>query len=361
MKKLQLISSITLILLFVTFTKCSEDDATPVALSSISGKVTYTNAAGTASNANGAIVMLQDDASGSFTTVADNTGNYSFDNLEAGVYNLSSKYYSANQNVSARLDGLNFAIADVSVTLEATDVSKDLALTSSGQSGTGIEALSAAYSWNGSAYANTGTWTFDNAHSPLIFEFAYRGEEADFSGSFGQTSKFNVTFDPSNLAAASIDVEVDLASVNTRTPGGRDNRTTLADNPTFSPTTMFTELGCIAGTFGITADNAIPSEVEPQPITADADRYAKFSSTNVSKLGDGYVAKGNLVFYGQTKPIDLWFRVVPSWVDTSNSRKYSGFEGKMVFKAKNLFGITNSSINEADIKIYISTVMYKAN
>jgi polyisoprenoid-binding protein YceI len=370
MKTLKFLSSISLLVVFLTLTKCSEDDTAPIALSELSGKVTYTNASGTSANAIGAIVVLEDVAtSTSVSTVANGTGDFSFDNLIAGDYKLSSIYYTDNKNVSGRLDGLNFSTAeDVAVTIESSNVTKDLSLVSVGQSGTAIEALAADYSWNAetSLFTNVGAWTFDNAHSPTIFQFAYRGVEADFSGSFGQTNKFKVNMDPANLATASIEVEVDLASVNTRTPGGRDNRTTIADNPTFSPLTMFTELGCIASTFGVTADNAPPTEIAPQMITADPDRYAKFSShnstsTNITKYGDGYLAKGNLVFFGQSKPVELYFKIVPAWVDTTPDpdRKYSGFEGKFVFNAKNLFGVTSSSLNAADIRIYVSTVLYK--
>lgn len=361
MKTLKFFSTLLLLFAFLLFTKCSEDETVVTPLSTLSGKVTFTNASGVAANASGAIVSLEDvTASTTVSTVADNLGDFRFDNLAAGSYNLSGSYYSENKNVAGRLDGLTFATAtDVTVEIVSADVSQNLTLVSVGQSGAAFEALSAAYSWTGSAYANTGAWIFDNVHSSVVFEFAYRGNEADFTGSFGQTSKFNVSVDPANLAAASIDVEIDLASINTRTPGGRDNRTTVADNPPFNPLTMFTELGCIAGTFGITADNATPSEGTPQPITLNAKRYAKFTSTSVSKYGDGYVAKGNLVFNGVTKATELWFKMVPAWTDPSNNRKYSGFEGKLLMKAKADFAITSSNINDAVVKIFISTVLYK--
>ncbi|MBK5277446.1 MAG: YceI family protein, partial [Bacteroidia bacterium] len=294
------------------------------------------------------------------STVADANGAYSFSGLSANSYFVNAVYKTDNKNLTGRLSGLTFTTAEGAVvTVTDVDATQDLALVSAGQSGSTIEALAANYAWNGTAFANTGAWTFDAAHSPLQFEFSYRGEQAEFSGGLAQTNKFVVSFDPANLATSTIDVEVDLASVNTRTPGGRDNRTTVADNPTFGPSTLFTELGCIAGTFGITADNAAPTEAVPQTITADVDRYAKFKSTSIAKYGDGYVAKGNLVFHGFTAPIDLFFKASPAWVDSSNNRKYSGFEGKFLMAAKKDFGISSSSVNDAVLNIQISIVVYK--
>ena len=356
MKKTKLVSLITLLFTFLFFTKCSED---AVIYSALTGKVTYTNASGTAANANGAVVTLENSTAGkSITSVANSTGDYAFENLKAGSYKLSATFYTENKNAAGRLDGLTFATETaIDVAMPSANFTKDLTLVSIGQAGA-FEALSAAYSWNGAAYANTGAWTFDNVHSPILFEFSYRGNEADFSGSFGQVSKYNVSVDPANLSTASIEVEVDLASVNTRTPGGRDNRTTVADNPTFSPASLFTELGCIAGTFGITADS-IATEAKPKQITLDVDRYAKFTSTSVSKLGDGFVAKGDLTFHGVTKATEVWFKLVAPWTDSSNNRKYSGFESKFLMKAKSDFGITSCSVNDAEIRIYMSTVLYK--
>jgi polyisoprenoid-binding protein YceI len=368
MKTVRLISILTLLFTMLFVTDCTKKDD-PIPLVKISGKVTYTNPAGQPANAAGAIVYLAKSATATTTydqtTIADANGAYSFSNLSSGSYYLNSTFYTANKNVSARLDGLNFTTAaGAIVSVASVDVAQDLALVSVGQSGATIKALDANYAWTGSVFANTGSWTFDAAHSPVQFEFPYRGNEGEFSGGFSQINKFVVNFDPANLASSTIDVEVDLASVNTRTPGGRDNRTTIADNPTFSPITLFTELGCISGTFGITADNAVPTEGVPQTITADVDRYAKFKSTSIAKHGDGYVAQGNLVFHGFTVPIELLFKVVPAWLDnpvvgTPNGRTYSGFEGKFIMAPKKDFGISNSSLNDAILRIQISIVMYK--
>ena len=362
MKTVKLIPILTLLFSMIFVVRCSDD--APAPLVKISGKVTFTNAVGQTANAAGAVVYLAKSAVATTTydqtAIADATGAYSFSNLSADNYYVNATYKTDNKNLTARLDGMSFTTAaGAIVAVSNVDVSQDLILVSIGQSGSTIEALVSNYAWTGSAFANTGAWAFDAAHSPLQFEFPYRGNEADFSGGFSQINKFVVNFDPTNLASSTINVEVDLASINTRTPGGRDNRSTVADNPSFNPLTQFTELGCIAGTFGITADNAVPSEAAPQAITIDTDRYAKFASTSIAKYGDGYVAKGNLIFRGFTVPIELTFKVVPAWLDASNNRKYSGFEGKFTMAPKKDFGITSTSVNDAILKIQASIVLYK--
>lgn len=361
MKKLSLIPILTLLATMIFVVRCGSDDPAP--LVKITGKVIYNNAAGQTSNAVGAVVYLAKSATATTnfdqSTIADADGSYSFSNLSAGTYFVNANFNTDNKNVNAKLTGLFFTGEGSIVVVENTDVTQDVTLVSAGQSGAGIEALAVNYAWTGSTFANTGAWTYDATHSPVNFEFPYRANEADFTGAFSQLNKIVVNFDPANLAGSSIDVVVDLASVNTRAPGGRDNRTTVADNPLFSPDTDFTELGCIMGTFGITADNATPTDATPQKITSNAGRYATFKSTSISKLGDGYVAKGNITFHGVTLPIDLWFKAEPSWLDTSNNRKYSGFEGRFLMNAKNDFAINSSSVNDAVIRIQISIVLYK--
>jgi polyisoprenoid-binding protein YceI len=367
MKTIKLIPILTLVFTMLFVISCS-DNETPAPLVKLTGKVTYTDPSGQTANAAGAVVYLATGTAATTTyeqsTIADANGAYTFSNLPANSYYINSVFKTDNKNLAARLTGMTFTSAEGAiVVIAAVDATQDLTLTSIGQSGSTIEALTLNYTWTGTAFANNpttaGTWQLDALHSPVQFEFPYRGNEAEFSGGFSQINKFVVNFDPANLATSSIDVEVDMASINTRTPGGRDNRTTVADVPTFAPNTLFTELGCIAGTFGITADNATPTEAVPQTITIDTDRYAKFKSTSIAKYGDGYVAKGNLVFHGFTVAIDLFFKAVPVWLDSSNNRKYSGFEGKFVMAPKKDFGITSTSINDAVLNIQISIVVYK--
>lgn len=361
MKTIRLIPTLTLLIAMLFVVSCSEDEKPLVKLT---GKITFTDPTGASANAAGAVVYLATGSVATTTyeqsTIADANGMFTFSNLAPNSYYINSVYQTDNKNKTARLDGLTFTTAEGAVvTVGESDVTQDLALVSVGQTGATIEALAVNYAWTGTTFANTGAWTYDATHSPVSFEFPYRGQEAEFVGAFSQLSKFVVNFDPANLAGSTIDVELDAASINTRAPGGRDNRTTVADNPLFSPLTQFTELGCIMGTFNITADNATPTDAAPQTITLDADRYAKFKSTSIAKYGDGYVAKGNLVFHGFTVPIELLFKAAPAWLDTSNNRKYSGFEGKFMMAAKKDFGITSTSVNDAVLRIQISIVVYK--
>ena len=362
MKTVKLIPILTLLFTMIFVVRCSDD--APAPLVKISGKVTFTNAVGQTANAAGAVVYLAKSAVATTTydqtAIADATGAYSFSNLSADSYYVNATYKTDNKNLTARLEGMSFTTtAGAIVAVSNVDVTQDLTLVSIGQSGSTIEALVSNYTWTGSAFANTGAWIFDAVHSSLQFEFPFRGTQGDFSGGFSQINKFVVSFDPANLASSTINVEVDLASINTRTPGGRDNRTTVADTPSFNPLTQFTELGCIAGTFGITANNAAPTDAVPQAITVDTDRYAKFASTSIAKYGDGYVAKGNLIFNGFTVPIELSFKAIPAWLDASNNRKYSGFEGKFLMAAKKDFGITSSNVADAILKIQTGIVLYK--
>lgn len=358
MKTLRLFSiSLTLFFVLGLAVQCSDDPAT-VALSSISGSVTYPDGAGAPLAAGGAVVTLFSTTPEvvNMQVISDANGNYSFDNLVAATYTLAAYYDTDNKNNSGRLTGLRFSIGATEVVLAAENVTQDLALVSGGQ--TAIPAIVANYAWDGtnSKYDQPATpaWQFDNNHSLVSFEFPYRGAQADFSGAFKQMHKFVVSFDPANLAGSSIDVEIDLASVDTRTPGGRDNRTTVDDNPPFSPTTDFMELGCIAGTFGITPDNTITPDVTPSKITTNTNRYAKFTSSAIKAYGDGYLAKGDLTFMGITKSTDLWFKTVAPLIIGTNTR--TGFEGRLIIKPKADYTLTSGNIEDAPVTINISIV-----
>jgi len=362
MKNLKLVLSITLLLTLLTVVRCSKSSDPAPSLVKVSGNVSYTNAAGTSAVASGAVIYLAN-TTDTVSTTSDKNGAYHFLNVKVGDYTLTGKYNTTNTNASGRLDGLTFTtLTPVAITVAAVDLSKDVSLTSAGQSG--IVAINLNYVWDGAKYNQptlaVGVWNFDNAHSPVTFEFPYRANEGTFIGSFAQTSKCVVAFDPNNLGTSSIDVEVDLASVDTRTPGGRDNLLSSMDNPIWSPLSVFTKLGCISGTFGFTGDAALPS------IITSTKRYAQYKSTSIAKLGDGFVAKGNLIFNGKTVATDLWFKGVPEWKDapiagggTANGRTYAGFEGIFKMKANADFGIVSGSVNDATVTIHVTIVAYR--
>lgn len=361
MKTLRLVSLITLLFTFMAVVRCSDNKSDPAPLGTLSGTAYYPNSSATDVVAPGAYITLVG-TSQVLVAVADNTGKYTFPNLAAGSYVLSGSFYTEPTNTGGRMNGLNFTTAaDVAVTMASANITQDLNLATAGQTGANFDVLDINYAWTGTAFAQTGAFTYDATHSPVNFEFSYRGEQADFNGTFSQLNKVDINFDVANPATSSIDVSIDVTSFDTRSPGGRDPRTTVADNPPFNPLTQFTEYGCIINTvFGIATDDGVaPTDGAPKTITTDPDRYATFVSTSIAKYGDGYVAKGNLVFHGFTVPVEMWFKQVAAWTDPSNNRRYSGFEGKFLMDAKNKWGITSSSLNAAIVRIQISLVCYK--
>lgn len=364
MKTAKLIPILTLLFTMVFVMRCSNDNEPAPPLVKISGNITYINPTGQTANAAGAVVYLAKSATATTTydqtTIADANGVYTFSNLSADSYYLNAIFRTDNKNVTARLDGLSFTTETGAIVIvNNIDVTQDLALVSSGQTGT--ELIQSAYGWDvaSSTYKNTGAWTFDQVHSPVEFQFPYRGQEADFKGMFMQVSKFALTFDAANLASSSIVAEIDLASVNTGVPGGRDvNRVSSTGTASvFQPATQFTGLGCIPGTFGITADPAS----SPITITSDPDRYATFTSASIEKYGDGYLAKGNLIFNGKTVAVGLIFKYIAPFTDTSvtPNKKYVSFEGKLEMNAKTDFAINSSSVGDAAVIIYITVNLNK--
>ena len=346
MKTFKLFSAFIALFAMLVFVSCGNDEADP--LVSVTGKITYINAAGSNVNAAGAVVSLMG-ASSTITTITNESGTYTFTRVDPGTYMLNAQYFTDNTNISGRLDGLNFAPAEpVEVKVGSSNLSQDLELVSVGQSN--APAIDIDLDWTGQAFENTGTWELDLTHSPIQFEFPYRDNVADFMGGFSQISELTVDFDPANLASSSIIAEIDLASINTRSAGGRDPL--LTSGRDFNPISEIQTMGCIMGTFGITADGALPS------VITGAARYAKFTSSSIAAFGDGYVAKGNLVFHGVTKPIEMWFKTVEPWNNGATVPVlYSGFEGRF-YMSKTDFAIGSSSVGET-IRITISIVATK--
>lgn len=367
MKKYNLSLGLTLLFLLVFVVRCSKtNDATP--LVSISGTVTFTDMNGQTANAAGALVYIAKSATATTTydqnTIAGADGSYSFSNLAPGDYYLNCIYDSDNKNASARIEGVRFTTASgYQLKLGSTKATQDMTLVSTGST-LAAQNVQVSYQWDPTAnsgagnYTNTGAWTFDNIHSPVQFNFPYQGQEAQFAGSFVQTKSFQFNFNSANLGSSSIVATVDLASVNTGTPGGRDNMpSTVTSTNEFTPGTLFSKLGCIMGTFGITADAGTTT---PNITLTGTNRYATFTSTSIAAYGDGYVAKGNLAFHGATVPVSLIFKYINPYVNTSvtPNKTYLGFEGKMVLNAQSDFGITSSSVGSV-VTVYITVNLYK--
>src|SRR6478609_1096427 len=184
MKTIKLIPILTLLFTMVFVMRCSNDE-TPAALVKLTGKITYMDPAGQTGNAAGAVVYLATGTAATTTyeqsTIADANGLYTFSNLPANSYYINSVFKTDNKNVNARLTGMSFTSAEGAIiAITNVDATQDLALTSVGQSGATIEALAVNYTWTGTAFANNpstaaGTWQIDALHSPVQFEFPYRG------------------------------------------------------------------------------------------------------------------------------------------------------------------------------------------
>jgi polyisoprenoid-binding protein YceI len=132
---------------------------------------------------------------------------------------------------------------------------------------------------------------------------------------------------------------------------------TVTSTNEFTSATNFTKLGCIMGTFGITAD---AGTITPNITLTGTNRYATFTSTGITAYGDGYVAKGNLTFHGATVPVSIIFKYITPYVNTSvtPNKTYIGFEGKLVMNAKTDFAISSSSVGDV-VLIYITVNLFK--
>jgi hypothetical protein len=243
------------------------------------------------------------------------------------------------------MDGLRFTITPLDVTLGSSDVTQNLALASTGQ--TGILAMDINYAWSDatSSYVRSGSWRFEDTRAPIQFEFRYRDATADFIGNFSQLNKFVLNFDPANLASSNIEAIVDLTSFNTRSPGGRDP---ISSTGGFNPLTVFNDDGCMWGALGM------PAQSFPTAFSGP-ERYSSFTSTNITAYGDGYLAKGNLVWLGITLPIEMWFKAIPATLD-AGGQTYYGFEGRFIMNPKADFDFESSSLNDADVNIQISII-----
>ena len=345
--------------------QCSEDDPAP--LISLSGTITYPGTSGNLA-AGGAIVYLAKTAGAleyDYSTIADASGNYSFDNLEAGTYYLNANYYTGNAN--ARLEGLYFnAGDDILVTVEAIDVTQSFTLVSIGQV---MDAVSVNYDGLEGGAGNTGDWDLDGNHTSLDFAFFYGAENAEFTGSFDRITNLVINVDPTSLSTSSIVAEIDLLSVNTGKRGGRDPLWDGEYNA-LTESTVFVETNCIARTFGIYEDGAFPSTV------TDPNRYAKFESTSIEAYGDGFIAKGNMTFSAVmlenpsspydlnnnpntpvTKSVSIIFKYRSGYEDAN--RFYSSFEGKMIFNARSDFNIFSSAVSTQPVNVYMNIQLRK--
>jgi polyisoprenoid-binding protein YceI len=344
MKKFRFIMMASLAVIFLfAVSHCSEDD--PVTLYSISGKVTYPDFNGSNADAGGAVVYLGETA-GSMTFVASaitaSNGTYTLKDLQPNkTYYVWATYDSKNTNLpEARVDRVIFTGDQVEVLLDGNKTA-DIALGNSGQD----NALAIST-------ADGGNYRADLTHSMLDFEFDYDKQtgtddyNAKFTGKFGSFG-VEVDFDPAALGSSSITADVDLLSVYTRTPGGRDPLYNSDGTFWQDPNTQDYDLGCISTTFGV-----VSAQSDTPPAEGDAKRTATFTSSSIEEYGDGYLAKGTLTFAGSTSSVNLFFKFFPGFVNDSGAR-YASFEGFFTFKALADHGIESSHVNDAEVQVNI--------
>jgi len=370
MKNLKLVFFLTLLLTFIVVVRCSKS-SDPAPLVGISGTVTYTDMNGVVQKAAGAVVYIAKGTAATTTydesTTAGSDGTYSFSNLANAGYYINAVYNTDNKNSSARIDGVKFTTAKgFLVTLASKALTQDIALESIGQAT--AQNVQVSYQFDSTAnsnaggFTNTGAWTLDAVHSPIAFSFPFFGQTGDFGGSFLVYNKVKLNINTASLNTSSVSAWVDLASVNTGTPGGRDDLpyTTSTTYSSITPSSKFSKLGCISNTFGIAADSA--AGYKHTTLTSSA-RYAKFSSTSVATYGDGYVANGNLTFHGVTKAASIIFNFTQSYPTGASgfpaNKTYVGIQGKMVMNAQADYGISSSDVGASPVTVYISLNVYQ--
>lgn len=351
MKTIRLLSGLMAMVFFAFILSSCSDDSTTVETYTISGNVMYPDFSGSMQNAGGAVVFLKKNATEATTnydlvTVADASGNYSFEGLVDGDYWLFANYDTENLNVPAgRINGAVFIGEGAMVNIAGANGSQNFGLASMGQS----NAL-AVNTYEG------GNWNQDWNHSNVDFSFPYDDNNATYTGRFsglyiGETVdaktpgfEMYIDFDPADLANSKLEGKVDGLAVKTDSPGGRD--ALFESDGTFwkDPTTMELDLGCISGYFGITSLD-------------DADRYITFTSTSIVTYGDAYLATGNMVFNGQTGVVHMLLKYIPGYQATSRSgvlTNYASFQGQFKFAAKADYLISSGHVNDAIVTVDVS-------
>lgn len=325
------------ILLFavILFVRCTDDPATPTTNYTISGTITYPDFNGSTAPANGAIVYLKYDATEATATydevtVADASGKYTFTEVANGSYFVFANFDTDNTN-NGRMAGAVFGGEGGIISIEGTDAVADIALASVGQA----DAV-AVNTYEG------GTWSQDWNHSVVGFEFPYDESNAPYTGRF-KSKEIYVDFDPFSLGTSKIEATIDLLTINTDSPGGRDPLYN-SDGSLWQDVDLTYKLGCIARTFGIS-------------LPTDATRNATFTSTTIAEYGDGYLATGPMVFNGNTKDVSMFFKFVPGFVGENRAgapTQFSSFHGTFDFAALNDFQIESGHVKEADVTVEIS-------
>jgi len=356
MKKVNLFSKLaTMMLALVFITSCEKEVIKEVetiveveveaTTYTISGVVTYPDFGGTATNADGAVVYLKIGAASGVTydasTIADASGNYTFSGLSDGSYFVFANYDTENtNNPGGRINGIIFGGEGGVVEVAAANATANIDLVSLGQAD--------AFAVNN---FEGGDWSADWGHSNIDFSFPYDGELSTYTGSFELTETY-IDFDPFDLAASKIEATIDVLTITTDSPGGRDPLYN-SDGTLWQDVDGLYNLGCVHGYLGMENDN-------PE----SDNRYSTFKSTSIEAYGDGYLATADFTVNGVTAPVSMFFKFVPGFEGTNRSgdpTQYSSFEGSFDFAPFQVFGIASGSIGEeSDVTMDVSFQVTKA-
>lgn len=141
------IATVAILGLFLLLSRCTKTntvtktvtvtDTIGKATYNIVGNVTYPNMSGVMVPAKGAVLQLYVGTPGgtpAATTYSDSSGNYSFNGLIAGTYVIDATYNTANTNNNP-INGINFLVSDISVTVTNANVPQPIALQTATQTG----------------------------------------------------------------------------------------------------------------------------------------------------------------------------------------------------------------------------------
>jgi polyisoprenoid-binding protein YceI len=150
------------------------------------------------------------------------------------------------------------------------------------------------------ALAQTSTWVPDKAHSEVDFSILHMGLSY-VNGRFGNIGG-NITFDESDITKSTVNVTIDVTSVDTGV-SGRDNDLKSAN-------------------------------------VFDAAQFptATFVSTSVAKNGSGLTVNGNLTLHGVTKPVTLAVEGPTGPVPGMDHKPHAGFSATTTI-TRSAFGI----------------------
>jgi polyisoprenoid-binding protein YceI len=160
---------------------------------------------------------------------------------------------------------------------------------------TGILALAAPL-----ALAQTSTWISDPPHSEVDFTITHMAI-SNVHGRFGHVAA-TIAFNDADITKSTVNATIDLTSLNT----GEDARNNHLKSPDFFDVATY------------------PS--------------ATFTSTGVTKSGDGLTINGNLTVHGVTKPVVLAAEGPRGPASGMDHKQHAGFSATTTIKRSD-FGI----------------------